>query len=299
MMKAIEKLNEISKALAASGIEAAEKEAELFLRYGLDIDHVWLYRDNPELKDEQLAAVDSMVDRRRKREPLQYILGCADFLGLKILVGKGVLIPRPETELMAEYAIKTIKSCKSHVPGKNGDSSPVTDYSSRYILDLCTGSGCLALAIAHEFSDVRVYGTDISVSAIEYATKNAALNGIGNAEFMSGHLFEPLEKHLRFDFIVSNPPYISTDAIKDLQPEIRDWEPLNALDGGPDGLIFYREIITASRKFLKDNGILMLELGEGGAHPVHAVFKRAGYSDIKITKDYSDNERIIHGRWIR
>ena len=283
-MKAVEKLREISEKLTLCGIEAAEKEAELFIRQGLDIDIVQLYRDNSELNDEQLAAVEEMFSRRVKREPLQYILGSSDFLGLKIQVGRGVLIPRPETELMAEYAVELIRT--------SGVGRPT-------FLDLCTGSGCLALALAGAFPDSQVTGIDISETAVDYARRNAGLNGVANAEFLSGHLFEPLGEAQLFDLIISNPPYIRTDDIIALQPEIKDWEPLNALDGGEDGLGFYREIIPASRQYIKDNGIIMLELGAGCDDAVGRMLDQAGYNEVEVRKDYAGIKRIINARWIR
>jgi release factor glutamine methyltransferase len=289
-MKALEKLNEVSKTLAPRGIEAAEKEAELLIRYGLNISPVDLYRDNPELNDKQILAIEEIVNRRSRREPLQYILGYTDFLGLKILVGHGVLIPRPETELMAEYAIKEITNYKLQITNRN---------SSLSILDLCTGSGCLALALAKEFPDAKFYGTDISRAAINYARKNGDINKIKNVSFFEGHLFEPVSSGTSeqlFDFIISNSPYIKTNDIKDLQPEIREWEPINALDGGQDGLDYYRRIIPAAQKFLKDNGILMLELGAGCANDVAGMCERTGYTQIETEKDLAGIERIITAR---
>ncbi len=291
-MKAVEKLREISEKLTLCGIEAAEKEAELFIRQELDIDIVQLYRDNSELNDEQSAAVEEMFSRRVKREPLQYILGSSDFLGLKIQVGRGVLIPRPETELMAEYAVKKWGS------GEAGKCGSGTDKQTTF-LDLCTGSGCLALALAKAFPDSHVTGIDISETAVDYARRNAGLNGVANAGFLSGHLFEPLEETKLFDLIISNPPYIRTDDIIALQPEIKDWEPLNALDGGEDGLGFYREIIPASRQYIKDNGIIMLELGAGCDDAVARMLDRAGFSEVEVRKDYAGIKRIINARWIR
>jgi release factor glutamine methyltransferase len=300
-MKAVEKLREISEKLTLCGIEAAEKEAELFIRQGLKIDPVQLYRDNSEIDDEQSAAVEEMFARRVKREPLQYILGFSDFLGLKIQVGKGVLIPRPETELMAEYAIDMQRAKNEEQRAKSKEQrAKTTDNGQRTtFLDLCTGSGCLALALASAFPDSQVTGIDISETAVDYARKNAGLNGIENVRFLNGHLFEPLDEDQLFDLIISNPPYIRTDDIKALQPEIRDWEPLNALDGGEDGLEFYREIIPASRQYLKDNGIIMLELGDGCEDAVAGMLDRAGYNEVKVRKDYAGVERIINARWIR
>lgn len=292
-MKSIEKLRDISKRFSLCGIEAAGKEAEILVRSALDINTLELYRDDPELGNEQAAEVEEMAYRRSKREPLQYILGYNDFLGLKLLVGRGVLIPRPETELMAEHAVSLIRR---EFAEKGGFDD--TDHRVRMtVLDLCTGSGCLALSLAKEFPDARVYGVDISGTAISYAKKNAGINGTENVSFIKGHLFEPVEQDRIFDFIISNPPYISTGEIQNLQPEIKDWEPLNALDGGPDGLGFYREIIPASRKFLRENGMLMLELGAGCADDVAGMLEDAVYTEVEALKDYAGIKRIIQAKW--
>lgn len=309
-MKALEKLKDISTALASSGIESHAKEAEIILRSALDMSLVSIYSNNPELTPEQINRLDKIIIRRAYREPLQYILGHVDFMGLKLLVGRGVLIPRPETELMAELAVKKVRSQKTEDRAKSKEqrltshSSPITHHASRItILDLCTGSGCLALALAKEFPDAQVYGVDISETALSFARKNAGINGVGNVTFLQGPLFDPVSelviRHpspVTFDLIISNPPYIKTSYINNLQPEIRNWEPLSALDGGEDGLDFYRKIISTARQFLKDNGILILEIGEHQAQPVAEEFEQAGYKSIEIAKDYAGIERIIHAQ---
>lgn len=316
-MKAIDKLKELTKSLKTCGLEIHEKEAEILIRHGLKIDTVELYKDEHELSEWQIKTVENILNRRHMREPLQYILGYEEFLGLKILVGPGVLIPRPETELMAEHAIKTVKrealsvkrnskNTKSQTLQSQLNSSRITHYTSRSILDLCTGSGCIALAIAKEFPDSEVYGTDILETAIEYANKNAELNCIDNITFLKGNLFEPIKKlftshfsPLTFDLIISNPPYIKTNDIRTLQPEIKDWEPLIAIDGGTDGLNFYKELIPNARDFLKDDGLLILELGYGQSSEVTEMLTSSGYTQIETIKDYSGIERIIKARWIR
>jgi release factor glutamine methyltransferase len=157
----------------------------------------------------------------------------------------------------------------------------------------------LALALAKEFPDAKFYGTDISRAAINYARKNGDINKIKNVSFFEGHLFEPVSSRTSeqlFDFIISNSPYIKTNDIKYLQPEIREWEPINALDGGQDGLDYYRRIIPAAQKFLKDNGILMLELGAGCANDVAGMCERTGYTQIETEKDLAGIERIISAR---
>ncbi|MBI4698820.1 MAG: peptide chain release factor N(5)-glutamine methyltransferase [Nitrospirae bacterium] len=359
-MKALEKLLDISEKLKPVSIGYAEKESELLIRHELQISALELFRDNPELKTRQLENIGAFLNRRITREPFQYITGYEEFMDLKIVVGPGVLIPRPETELMAEQAIKALRSIRLVSEGQ-GSSSPCTQAqktelnSSFKILDLCTGSGCLALAIAKEFPDFEVYGTDISETAIEYAHRNAESNKIANVEFIAGDLFEPLpefftitnkltsnvsfplvgnlsEEGLRtspmrifarsrsdrsdksrpyahellsksqlltFDLIISNPPYIKTDDIKNLQPEIKDWEPAIALDGGKDGMDFYRKLIPKAAHFLKKDGLIMLEIGEGQARDVSDMLENSGYEMIDVITDYAGIERIIKAKWTR
>ena len=203
---------------------------------------------------------------------------------MKIKVVQGVLIPRPETELLAEEVIKLFAV----------HPSPFN------ALDLCTGSGCLALAIAKHFPDARVYGVDISKDAIRYAKENAELNGIRNAIFLNGSLFEPLgqllthnSSLLTFDVIVSNPPYIRSGDISNLQPEINKWEPRNALDGGEDGLSYYRKILSDARRYLMPGGVIFLEIGEGQAEEVSSIAMQNGFYNISTIKDYACIERIV------
>jgi release factor glutamine methyltransferase len=333
-IRVIDKLKETTKFLKRNGIESAEKEAVTLIRHGLDISTVKIFSDNAELSKEQIITLGNMLRRRLRREPIQYILGYEEFLGLKLLVGPGVLIPRPETELMAEQAIKTVRRTALSVMRNASkevsfNSARGTRYSSLSILDLCTGSGCLAIALAKEFPDCEVYGTDISETAIEYAEKNAIINNIKNVTFFRGNLFEPfnyknpptspfvkggkfnnpslvkrgkgrfLENGQLFDLIISNPPYVRTGDIENLQPEIKDWEPFVALDGGTDGLDLYRELIPAAGGFLKDNGIIMLEVGFGQSGRVADIIKSSGYELLEIIKDYAGIERIIKAKWRR
>lgn len=287
-MKTTDKLKDIAGLLSSCGLESAGKEAELILRRGLGIDTLKIYRDDPVLMDKDDELLSGIAQRRSMREPLQYILGSEEFLGLKIAVGEGVLIPRPETELLVEEAIKRV-----FISQFEAERKKLT------VLDLCTGSGCIALALAKEFKYADVYGVDISDAAVAYAEKNSVMNSIENVTFVKGDLFSPLDDTLRFDLIISNPPYIKTGDISGLQPEIRDWEPLSALDGGEDGMLFYKKIIPAARDFLNDNGLLMFELGEGCADEAVHIMKGSGYSNIETIKDYSGIKRIVSARWIR
>lgn len=279
-MNCLDELREAREFLEKSGIEDAGREAELIISHCLGVERVSLYRDNPKISQEQISEIEEFLKRRSKREPLQYILGYTEFHGLKIKVAKGILIPRPETELLVEEAIKIIS--KFQIPN-----------SKLMILDFCTGSGCIALALAKKFPYAEAYGTDSSKVAIAYAKENAAINGIKNATFLRGNLFEPVRRPATFNLIVSNPPYIRKNDIKTLQPEIKDWEPIEALDGGEDGLDYYRVIIPEARGFLKKDGFLMLELGIDQSEAVKKMALDAGFMDISLKKDYAGIERIL------
>lgn len=297
-MNALDKIKEITASLKRFGIDDASKESEIILTSTLSIDKVVLYRDNSALSEKDMKTIDRILSRRAKREPLQYILGYIEFYGLKIKVGEGVLIPRPETELMAKEVLKKVSGFRSQVSGQDENSLLVARCSPLRILDLCTGSGCLALAIAKNFPDAQVYGTDISGTAIKYAKENAELNEIGNAVFLKGSLYEPLKQFvsdmlLKFDVIVSNPPYIMSNDIANLQPEIKNWEPRNALDGGEDGLKYYRDILSEARRYLTPEGLIFLEIGEGQAEEVSGIAQQNGLGNISVKKDFAGIDRIV------
>lgn len=280
-MNVFDKLKEISDAFKNAGIEDSAKEAEILITETLHIDKSKLYADSLEISDETSKHIDSLAERRLQGEPIQYIIGHVDFYGLKINVGRGVLIPRPETELVVEEAIKQLKLFKVH-------GSRLT------VLDLCTGSGCIALAIAKEFPDAKVYAVDRSDEALKYSRENASQNNIENVCFIKGDLFNPV-KGLVFDLIVSNPPYIKKSGIKSLQKEIRDYEPIDALDGGEDGLDFYRRILRESPYFLKKDSFLILEIGHDQADDVKDIAIDYGFKDINFMQDYSGIRRIFIG----
>lgn len=299
-MNALDKIKEITGSLKGFGIEDAHKESEIILTHALKTDRTVLYRDNPAITGKNIKGIEEIISRRAKREPLQYILGFVEFHGLKIKVGQGVLIPRPETELLAEEAIKAVQRSAFSVQRKSKDSELQTSNSELRILDLCTGSGCLALAIAKHFPDADVYGTDISKDAIRYANENAELNAIKNVTFLKGSLFEPIKQIMfsgvqsfKFDVIVSNPPYIRSGDMPNLQPEINKWEPRNALDGGEDGLSYYRTILSEARRYLMLKGSIFLEIGEGQAKEVSGIAMQNGFCNISVVKDYAGIERIV------
>ncbi|MDD2321446.1 MAG: peptide chain release factor N(5)-glutamine methyltransferase [Geobacteraceae bacterium] len=263
--------------LAEKGVENSRLEAEWLLCEALGMDRVGLYVnfDKPLTADE-LAACRTLVRRRAGREPLQYILGSQDFFGLDFEVSPGVLIPRHDTETLVQEAV-------NRCPAKAA------------ILDIGVGSGCIAVALARTCADSHVYGVDPSPKALALAQRNAERHGV-TVTLFQGSLFEPFAGRT-FDLIVSNPPYIPTAELAELQPEVRDYEPREALDGGPDGLEFYRRIIPAAPLCLVAGGWLLLEVGIGEAADVLAIFKDTGcFCDLFSASDPGGIERVVGGR---
>lgn len=277
-----DKLKEIAALFERNGIEDAAREAGELVAEVLHLDRVQFYTRNPEITDDASRTIDSLAERRAQGEPLQYLIGYVEFFGLKIHVGRGVLIPRPETELLVEETMKVVGSLQQ--AGSNRMN----------ILDLCTGSGCITLALAKHFPQATVYGTDRSEAAMVYATQNAKENGIGNVQFKLGDLFEPV-KGMVFDCIVSNPPYVRREEIRTLQREVKDYEPLEALDGGKDGLDFYRRILKDAPRYLKRGGAVLLEIGYDQAEGVREIASRNGLANISFIKDYAGIKRIFAG----
>ena len=246
-------------------------ESELLFTHVLGCDRVSLYlnKDNF-LTSNQAMLISSSLERRIKGEPLQYILGKTEFMGLEFRVNSQVLIPRPETEILVEAAIKYAKGKK--------------------ILDLGTGSGCIAVSVAKKSSAVDVTAVDISKDALDIAEDNAKLNGV-KVRFLEADFFKGL--FTKYDLIISNPPYIPFDEIKSLQPELK-YEPFVALDGGRDGLESYKKIIKEAPDYLEDNGILMMEMGFNQRKYIEVIFSGVKCFDIiEIIKDYNNIDRVI------
>lgn len=268
---------DISSTFRERGFLEAEREAELIICHAFNISRTELYRDDLQVDESALQVLNSIVERRLCHEPFQYLTGYTEFYGLRFRVGRGVLIPRPETEILVEEAVRLVKAL--------GLPSPA-------ILDLCTGSGCIATAIARNLPSAKVVASDISAPAMRYAIENAGLNGTGNLVFVQGDLFEPVSGE-SFHLIVSNPPYVKGDDLTGLQKEVSCYEPPEALDGGMDGLDFYRRILKAAPKHLKDRGYLVLELGLGQGIAVGEVAGECGLRVVKVLKDLSGIERVM------
>ena len=216
-----------------------------------------------------IKKIEKITAERSSGRPLWYCIGDTDFYGYTIKVDERVLIPRPETELLVENALKYI----------NQDSK---------VLDLCTGSGAIAITIQKE-SNANVTASDLSKEALTLAKENAIIND-ANVNFIKSDLFNQLQDN-KFDVIVSNPPYIKTEDIVDLQKEVKSYEPLMALDGGVDGLDFYRKIARECKHYLTDNGVILLECGYNQAREIKELFR--DFSRVEIIKDYENIERII------
>lgn len=275
-MKAKELLRQASLILKAAGLDGPGAEAMALLRELADIDARRMYADNPEVAVDISGLVLSATRRRAAHEPLQYITGTVEFMGMPLSVGPGVLVPRPETELLVEEVF-----CIFPDPGAHPD-----------VLDLCTGSGCIALAIARRYPGARVTATDSSGEALSYARINAQEIGLSNLRLLEGSLFEPVEKGL-FDLIVSNPPYIPEGEIDGLMPEVSRYEPRGALSGGGDGLDFYRAIIEGAPERLRPGGVLVFELGAGQRAAVESLALAKGLSLKKAIKDLVGHERVL------
>ena len=263
--------------LAGKGIENARLEAEWLLCAATGLDRVGLYLnfDKP-MNEAELSAYRSMVARRARREPLQHILGSQEFCGFEFEVSPDVLIPRHDTETLVEEALLRAAQAAS-------------------VLDVGTGSGCVAVALAKRMPAARVSAIDVSARALEVAKRNAARNGV-DIEFLLGSFLEPSEGQT-FDLIVSNPPYIPSADIEELEPEVRDWDPRCALDGGSDGLSFYRILIPAALRCLNLGAWLLLEVGMGQSVCVSELFGLAGgYDEAVSARDFSGIERVVGAR---
>jgi release factor glutamine methyltransferase len=256
-------------------IESARLNIELLLSYALSLSRIALYsRFDQPLNRKELDLIREMVLRRAKHEPLQYIIGQTEFYGLNIALDGSVLIPRPETEEMVDFVIKSYTGLKA--PNE--------------ILDIGTGSGCIALAMASQFDSTRVTGVDISKPAVERAKQNAELNAISNAEFYKYDIMSSVPQK-KFDLIVSNPPYIPADQMSELAPDVALFEPLTALTDSRDGLSFYRRFAEIFPEILAPNGSFFLEIGYGEAEAIVAIFAEKSIR-AEIKKDINNIDRV-------
>jgi release factor glutamine methyltransferase len=279
----LEVIQRSSEFLARKGVESPRLQIELLLAHVLQVPRLKLYLNfERRLTDSELDALRAMVTRRGEREPQQHILGSVSFCGLEMEVNREVLIPRAETELLAERACEHL--------ARLGSQAPI-------ILDFGTGSGCLAIALAVQCPAAQVHALEISEAALAVARRNAHRHKVGERiRFHCGPDLAALPAGLQFALLVSNPPYIASGEIAALQPEVRDHDPRPALDGGPDGLKFFRLLATEAAARMTPGGCAMLEFGDGQGEAVSDIFSQQGWRIEAIEKDYSGRARILIAR---
>ncbi len=265
----------------ARGIENPRLDAEVLLSRATGSSRTQLVIDMLKpLAPPELARFRDMVKRRRAREPVAYILGEREFFGRVFRVDKRVLIPRPDTETLVDVALR-----------RTGNVSMCAR-----VLDLCTGSGCVAITLARERATTNVIGSDASEDALVVARENALRLGAYNAAFVRSDLFGDLPREMKFDLITANPPYIARGEIAALTPDIASFEPRLALDGGDDGLALVKRIAEGARERLAPRGVLAMEVGQGQAERVHALLEQNGFIEIERARDYARIERVVSGR---
>lgn len=259
--------------------------AELLLAYQLKTTRIRLYLDfDQPVNERDLNEYRVMIQRRLKREPVQYITGVQEFWSMEFNVGPHVLIPRPETEILVEQAISMLKGKKDAVK---------TEKLS--VLDVGTGSGAIALSIAKELPEADVWASDVSADALETARANASKHGLDNrVRFIESDLFSAFNDPQLFDAIISNPPYIPKEDYDSLPPEVGQYEPRTALDGGEEGLFFIKRLILEAKEFLKPGGWLLMEMAPFQTEKALDLITQTGfYREHKVIMDYSHKERVL------
>lgn len=271
----------VTEDFASRGLDTPRLEAELLLCHALGCNRIQLIidRDRPLIPDE-LATYRALVARRRNHEPVAYLRGEREFFGHRFLVDRRVLVPRPDTETLVEVALERTRDRSMF--GR--------------MLDVCTGSGNVALSFAKERPTWRVIATDVSPEAIEVASHNAVRLGLAwSVSFATGDLFAPVAGEPPFDVITANPPYIPTREIDGLASDIRDHEPRLALDGGEDGLSVVRRLVQQAPKHLVSGGLLALEIGSDQGQAVVDLMVQAGWGDVGVKQDLGQRDRVVSG----
>jgi release factor glutamine methyltransferase len=280
VLEAIQKSTDF---LARKSVESPRLQTELLLAHLLKMPRMKLYLNfERALTTAETDTLRELITRRSRREPLQHITGSTSFCGYEIAVNRQVLVPRPETEILAELGWEFLSTLNSQ---------------SSTALDFCTGSGCIAIALAAKCPGARIIATDISADALNLAGENAVRSHVAERiKFRHGDGFDALSGEGMFDLIVSNPPYIPSDEIATLQPEVRDFDPRSALDGGADGLEFYRLIALEAKAFLKPGGKVMVEFGDGQAEAIRKIFENEKWIVEAVKEDYSHRARVLIAR---
>ena len=275
-----EAVNAGTQRLNESGVPEADLDAWYLLEFclkkrGVDANRTWflLHREES-MSEEEAESYQALLEVRAKRIPLQQITGEQEFMGFDFLVNEHVLIPRQDTEILVEEAMRKVKS-------------------GAKVLDMCTGSGCILISLMKLVSGLDGTGADISSEALKVAGKNAERLSV-KAELVESDLFSEIQGE--FDLIVSNPPYIPTKVVEGLMEEVRDHEPWGALDGKEDGLHFYRRIVSESRAYLKTGGWLLFEIGYDQAEAVMELLTKAGFLDVYKKQDLTGLDRVVGGR---
>lgn len=283
-MKYRDLYNQGIEKLSSEKITDAKIDARLLLEYACKTDRNTLFLNGDmEVSEEQVQIYFELIEKRGKHIPLQHLTGEQDFMGLTFKVNENVLIPRQDTECLVEIVLKHL-------------------HDGMKILDMCTGSGCILISLLHYSNDCVGVGVDLSEAALKVATHNAAVlgsNGITDAmdiTFLQSDLFEKVDG--KFDIIVSNPPYIKTEVIKTLMPEVRNFEPMMALDGTEDGMYFYRRIIADAKNHLTRGGQLFFEIGYDQGEEVSDLMRENGYVDVEVAKDLAGLDRVVYGTFL-
>lgn len=282
-MTVLEAIQKTADFLGKKGVESARLNAELLLAHQLKLPRMRLYLNFERvLTTAETDGLRELVKRRATREPLQHIIGSTSFCGCEIAVSRHALVPRPETEQLAELGWQFLSTL---------NSQPST------ALDFGTGTGCIAIALAVKCPTAKIYALDLSADALALAKQNAEANKVAERiEFLHGDGFSALANKAQFDFIISNPPYIASAEIETLQPEVRDFDPRAALDGGADGLDFYRRLAKESPAFLKPGGKIMVEFGDGQAEDIKKIFESEKWIVEAVQEDYSHRARFLVAR---
>ena len=284
------------KQLMDSDIADATRDCKILYCYMMDIPFSKIILEYQEVLQDRLCdKYFELIDRRSNGEPVQYIMGSQEFMGLEFIVNENVLIPRQDTETLVEDALEIINT--ETLRGEDMD----VKRKEWDILDLCTGSGAIGVSLARIANKVNVTCSDISEGAIKVAKENAQKHGVAKSvKFEQGDLFKPFSKHFRkqkFDMIISNPPYIKSSVIPTLQKEVCEHEPLSALDGGESGLDFHERIVSGVGGHLRKGGVLLLEIGHDQGEAVSGLLSRNGdFTSIRVLKDLANRDRIVFAK---